>query len=31
LSREPFRRKGIGLPCAAITFSYSIPAARSAS
>src|SRR5439155_26977671 len=29
-SREPLRRKGIGLPCAAITFSYSIPASRSA-
>src|SRR5215213_9722273 len=30
-SREPLRRNGIGWPWAAITFSYSIPAARSAS
>src|SRR2546421_1130296 len=30
-SREPLRRKGIGLPWAAITFSYSMPAPRSAS
>jgi hypothetical protein len=30
-SREPLRRKGIGLPWAATTLSYSMPAARSAS
>ena len=30
-SREPLRRNGIGLPCAAMTLSYSIPASRMAS
>src|SRR2546421_7029212 len=30
-SREPLRRNGIGLPCAAITLSYSMPALRRAS
>ena len=30
-SREPLRRKGIGLPWAATTLSYSMPEVRSAS